>query len=49
VMDDPGIGELFEWVHGVVEQRCGKFWAWTIYFGLVAASIFLAIRLILRF
>jgi len=38
-MDDPGVGGLLEWIQSVVEARCGKFWAWTIYFSLIAAMV----------
>jgi Na+/melibiose symporter-like transporter len=48
-MDDPGVDGLLEWIHGVVEARWGKFWAWTIYFGLLASLIVIAIWLVTRF
>jgi Na+/melibiose symporter-like transporter len=48
-MDDPGVDGLLEWIRGVVEARWGKFWAWTIYFGLLASLIVIAIWLVTRF
>jgi hypothetical protein len=47
-MDALDIGGLFEWIHGVIEKRWGKLWAWTIYVGLIVSFIASAIWVIAR-
>ncbi len=48
-MVDPGVDGLLEWIQGVVEARWGKFWGWTIYLGLLASLVVIAIWLVTRF
>ena len=47
-MEALDIGGLLESIQEMVEKRCGKLWAWTIYIGLLASFIAAAIWAILR-
>ena len=38
-MDGGDFGGLFEWVQGFVEDRWGKFWAWTAFIVLLALFV----------
>ena len=47
-MEALDIGGLLESIQELVEKRWGKFWAWTIYVGLLVSFIAAVIWLITR-
>ena len=47
-MEALDIGGLLESIQEMVEKRLGKFWAWTIYLGLLASFVAFAIWVIVK-